>query len=67
MFDFDPRDSDSRDDERAGSNSSRGSRDGSDDRNRVDNSNRRTSERLIVTTLGHSVVVRATTAKLALR
>jgi len=36
MFDFDPRDSDSRDDERYGNNQSRGSRGASDDRDRED-------------------------------
>lgn len=36
MFDFDPRDSDSRDDERYGSNQSRGNRGTSDDRDRDD-------------------------------
>ena len=36
MFDFDPRDFDSRDDERRGNEPSRGSRGGSDDRDRDD-------------------------------
>jgi hypothetical protein len=36
MFDFDPRDCDSRDDERYGSNASRGGRGGADDRDRDD-------------------------------
>ena len=62
MFDFDPRDYDSRDDERYGGNSSRGSRGGLTIAIVMTTGASHTSDRLIVTTtLGHSAVVRATT------